>query len=141
MDKINCEEFLMSKMAEIDGEETQIFAEQTKAHLVSCENCQNQFEEMQIFVNRLKRQKRNNPNPHLWSAIEKRIGVRKTSKVNRKPFVLIGVLLFACKLLEILPEDDPGLAFRFIPLIFVVALFVLIKENPFKINAELSLEK
>jgi len=34
-----------------------------------------------------------------------------------------------------------GLAFKIVPLIFVVALFVFLKENPFKINAELGLER
>ena len=40
-----------------------------------------------------------------------------------------------------LPARDPGMAFKLVPLVIVALLFVLIKENPFRINTELVLER
>lgn len=137
MNEINCENALMAKMAEIDGEETNFFSERMNLHLATCENCRREIEEMQFADNLLKRQTRRETNADLWSAIETRIGVQNDSRIGWKPFVLLGVILVAYKLLEMLPEDDFGLAFKLVPLAFIVALFVFLKENPFKINAEL----
>ncbi len=131
----------MAKMAEADGEKTQFSAEQTESHLNFCENCRNDLAEMQIIGDLFKTQTRSETNPNLWAAIEKRLDAQKPPKVNLKLFVFFGVLLFVCKLLEIFSERDFGLAFKLTPLIFAAVLFALIKENPFKINAELTLER
>ena len=56
-------------------------------------------------------------------------------------FALIGLLLVIYKLLEMLPARDPGMAIKLVPLVIVALLFVLIKENPFRINTELVLER
>lgn len=142
MNEINCEMVLMTKMAEIDGEETEISSEQMNLHLASCENCHLEIGQMQLADNLLKKQTRRGQNADLWSAIEKQIGAQSTApQLAWKPFALLGVLLIAYKLLEMLPERDFGLAFKLVPLIFVVALFVFLKENPFKINHELVPER
>jgi hypothetical protein len=39
-----------------------------------------------------------------------------------------------------IPERDLGFAIKVVPLILVITLFAFLKENPFKINAELILE-
>ena len=96
---------------------------------------------MQTADNLLKRQARREQQADLWTPIEKQIRSNSVSEISRKPFLLLGALLVAYKLLEMLPERDFGLAFKLVPLIIVVALFVFIKENPFKINTDLILEK
>ncbi len=141
MNEINCENVLMAKMAELDGEETKISVEIITSHLAICENCRMEFEQMQITNNLFKRQTQREQEADLWSAIEERIGAQSASPINWKPFVLLGVVLVGYRLLEMLPEQDLGLAFKIVPLIFVVVLFVFLKENPFKINAELGLER
>jgi predicted anti-sigma-YlaC factor YlaD len=141
MNETNCENVLMAKMAEIDGEETTVFSEQINLHLATCENCRQEIEQMQVADNLLKRQVRREQDADLWSAIEKQIGAKTTSQIGWKPFALLGVLLVAYKLLEMLPRQDFGLAFKLVPLVFIVALFVFLKENPFKINAELMPER
>jgi len=40
-----------------------------------------------------------------------------------------------------LPEAEPGWAIELAPLIIFGALLVFLRENPFKINTELILEK
>ncbi len=141
MNEINCEIFLMTKMAEIDGEETEISAEQMNLHLAACGNCRQEIEQMRSTDNLLGRQTRHEQDADLWSAIENRIGKQTVSQTGWKPFALLGALLVAYKLLEMLPAQDLGLAFKFVPLVLIVVLFVFLKENPFKINSELIPER
>lgn len=139
MNKINCEDLLAAMMARLDGEDTEISAERATLHLAGCAGCRQEFEQMQITDNLLKRQSRREQDADLWSAIEPQLKAKK--QTNRQPFVFLGIFLVAYKLLEMLPEDEFGLWFKIVPLVFVIALFGFLKENPFKINTELILEK
>lgn len=141
MNEISCENILTAKMAELDGEETGISFEKINSHLSICKNCQTEFEQMRTTGNLLRRQTRREHEAKLWSAIEKQISAQTSSAINWKMFVLIGALLIGYKLLEMLPARDLGLAFKIVPLVCAAALFVFLKENPFKINAELGLER
>ena len=141
MNEMNCENVLLAKMAELDGEAAEISVETINSHLSICENCRMGFKQMQAAENLFRKQTRRQQEANLWSPIERRIGARTASPVNWKPFVLLGVILVGYKLLEMLPATDLGLAFKIVPLIFVVALFVFIEENPFKINAELGSQR
>ncbi len=138
MNEINCENVLMAKMAEIDGEEAGFSSEQVTLHIAACENCRREIEQMRLSDNLFKNQTRRGQPADLWSAIENQIGNKTVYQISWKPFVLLVVILVAYKLLEMLPERDFGLAFKLVPLVFIVALFVFLKENPFKINAELT---
>jgi predicted anti-sigma-YlaC factor YlaD len=137
MNKENCEEILMAAMAFFDGEESEISKEEISAHLEGCEGCRREIGEMQNVSVLLARQERSVSEVDLWSAVQPRIEAR----ANWKPFVFLGFLLVVYKLAEMLPERDLGFAFKILPLVFVVALFGFLKENPFKINTELILEK
>jgi hypothetical protein len=141
MNEISCENALMAKMAEIDGEGTELSAEQINLHLANCENCRQEIQQMRLADNLLRRQTRCEQDANLWSAIETSIGTQTASPIGWKPFALLGVLLVVYKLLEMLPERDFGLAFKLVPLVLIVGLFVFLKENPFKINDELTLER
>lgn len=138
---MNCEDALTAKMAEIDGEETEISAERIDLHLATCENCRREVEQMRSADNLLKGNARREQTADLWSAIETRIDAKEVSQNDWKPFALLGALLVAYKLLEMLPEQTFGLAFNLVPLILIVATFVILKENPFKINDELVSER
>ena len=137
MNKENCEEILMTQMAVFDGEETYISPEELNAHLEKCESCRREIEEMKSTFALLGRHERRLSEADLWPAIEPRL----KAKTYWQPFVFLAVFLVAYKLAEMLPANDLGFAFKIVPLVFVVALFVLLKENPFKINTELILEK
>jgi hypothetical protein len=137
MNKENCEEILTAKMAVFDGEETEFSPEELDAHLAGCESCRRESDEMQSIFALLKRQERRVSNVDLWSAIEPRIEV----KTNWQPFLFLAGFLVVYKLAEMVPKTDLGFAFKFVPFVFVVALFVFLKENPFRINTELILEK
>ncbi len=139
MNKENCEDILMALAAVFDGEKTDFSPEQLKEHTASCENCRREIEQMQNTFTLLKQQERREQNVNLWSAIEPRIATE--AKTNWRPLVFLIIFLVVYKLLEMLPERDFGLAFKIVPLVFVIVLFVFLKENPFKINTELILEK
>ncbi len=140
MNEINCENVLMAKMAEIDEEVIAISAEAINLHLESCENCRREFELMSAADNLLKMQRRRLNEADLWSEIEAEILRKTASHFDLKPFILIGFLLIAYKLLEMIPEQEFGFIFRLVPLAFIVGLFFLLKENPFRINTELAQE-
>jgi anti-sigma factor RsiW len=137
MNKENCDEILMARMAIFDGEKTEVSPEELNAHLEKCEGCRREIEEMQSTFALLRQQERRVYGADLWPAIEPRL----EAKTNWRPFVFLAVFLVAYKLAEMLPERDLGFVFKIVPLVFVVALFGFLKENPFKINTELILEK
>jgi predicted anti-sigma-YlaC factor YlaD len=139
---MNCEDILIQKSALIDGEKAELSGEQINAHLADCESCRRQIEQMENAVALLKRQKRREQDADLWSAIEKQISTKTTavSPLKWQPFVLVGAFLVIYKLLEMMPERDPGWALRIVPFILITVLFGFLKENPFKINSELILE-
>ena len=143
MNKMNCEDILIQKSALLDGESADLSAEEINAHLETCENCRQEIERMENAIFLLERQERLGIDADLWTAIEKRIGVQSASSFNVKwqPFVFVGVLMVVYKLLEMLPERDLGWALKLVPLVLIVLLFGFLKENPFRINTELILEK
>ena len=141
MKELSCEDVLMTQMAAADGEESAFSTKQLAAHLAACANCQHELKQLQALDQLLAGHTLSEPRVDLWPAIENRIGKRTRSALGWKPFALIGLLLVIYKLLEMLPARDPGLAFKLVPLVIVALLFVLIKENPFRINTELVLER
>jgi hypothetical protein len=141
MNEINCETALLAKMAEMDGEETELSAEQINLHVATCEQCCQEIEQMQAADTLLKRQTRREQTADLWAALETQIGAQEVVQKGWKPFAWLGALLVAYKVLELLPAQKFGLAFNLVPLVLIVVTFVFLKENPFKINDELGWER
>lgn len=138
MKELSCENVLMAQMAAADGEEPEFSKQQLSAHIAGCANCQNELKQLQALDQMLSGHTLLEPRVDLWPEVENRV---TKSAIGWRPFVLIGLLLVIYKLLEMLPARDPGLAFKLVPLVIVVLLFVFIKENPFKINTELVMER
>jgi anti-sigma factor RsiW len=139
MKELTCEDVLMSQMAAADGEAPEFSTQQLSAHISGCANCQHELKQMEALDQLLTGQTISESHADLWPAIDKRIA--KHAALSYRPFALIGLLLVIYKLLEMLPARDPGMAFKLVPLVIVVLLFVFIKENPFRINTELVLER
>lgn len=139
MKELGCEDVLMAQMAAADGEEPAFSKELLAVHVAGCANCHHELKQLQALDQVLAGHTLSVPRVDLWPAIENRIAKRTVS--GWKPFALIGLLLVIYKLLEMLPARDPGMAIKLVPLVIVALLFVLIKENPFRINTELVLER
>jgi hypothetical protein len=137
-----CEATILSLMAVFDGETPLLSAEQTAQHVSSCAQCQLEVKDQKAAASLLSGQKRRADNADLWLQIEKRINNKSISKpvMGRNFFLLLGAILIIYKLLEMIPSQGPGFLFKFVPVVFIAALFYVFKENPFKINTELKLE-
>jgi len=120
------------------GEEPELSKELLAAHVAGCANCHRELEQLQALDQVLAGHTLREQHVDLWPAIENRITKRT---VDWKPFALIGLLLVIIKLLEMLPAHDLGMTIKLVPLVIVALLFVLIKENPFRINTELVMER
>lgn len=138
MNEVNCDDVLMAWMAERDGEKPTLAGEQISSHIKSCAKCRQEVEQIMRVDSLLKGQARHQQDANVWPAVETRLGSRTVPQIGWAPFGVFGAIFFAYKLLEMLPERAPGLAFKLVPLILFVGLFVLIKENPFRINTELT---
>jgi predicted anti-sigma-YlaC factor YlaD len=147
VNQTNCEEAMMQIMAELEGEETAVSSEQAAAHLAFCGACRQEIEQLQNTLDLLTAHQRRAHDADLWPEIENRLeaqtGVqhRPASQAAWQPFLILGAFLVAYKLLELLPEREPGWFLKLVPVILIVALFGFLKENPFKINTELTLER
>lgn len=131
----------MALMAERDGENPALSRQQIALHLDECEMCRRESEEMLSVDSLLKVQSRQPHDANVWPAVEKRLNARVIPQIGWAPFAILGAVFVAYRLIEMLPERAPGLAFKLVPLVFVIGLFVVIRENPFRINAELTLER
>src|SRR5687767_10453136 len=141
MNEVNCDDVLMAWMAESDGEQPTLAGEQISAHLKTCENCRQELAQHERVDSLLKSQARHQHDANLWPVVEKRLASRIVPRIGWAPFALFGAIFVAYKLFEMLPEQAPGIAFKLVPLILIVGLFLVIKENPFRINAELKWER
>jgi hypothetical protein len=141
MTELNCESVCMSAMAMADGYQAEVSAEQIDAHLAGCADCRQELDQLRAVATLLAGQKRQQQNAHIWAGIVRRLpdSPQSTSQ-TWQPFALLGVLLLGYKLAEMLPDRDFGLLFKLVPVVLIVAAFGYLKENPFKINAELRLE-
>jgi len=141
MNEVNCDDVLMALMAESDGEKPTLAGEQISSHIKSCGKCRQEVEQILRVDALLKSQTRYPHDANLWPAVEESLGSPNLARIGWAPFGLFGAIFVAYKLFEMLPERAPGLAFKLVPLIFIVGLFLVIKENPFRINAELASER
>lgn len=140
MTEPSCEDVLMAQMAATDGEEPAFSKEQIASHTTGCVNCQNELKQLLVLDRVLAGHTIAEPHVDLWPGIQNRIAKPAGFVRGWHPFALIGLLLVIYKLLEMLPARDPGMVLKLVPLVIVTLLFVLIRENPFRINTDLVME-
>lgn len=141
MSEIECEKIQLAIMAGIDSEASLVSVERIGFHLNACDGCRKQMEEMKTTDQLFERQERLEQDADLWPGIQNQIVVRRHSKTSWQPFLVVSLLLVAYKLFEMLSHEPPAFAFKLLPLAILIGLFVAIRENPFKVNSELILEK
>ncbi|HWN11131.1 MAG TPA: hypothetical protein VNO50_17970 [Pyrinomonadaceae bacterium] len=142
MSELNCERVSMAAMAIEDGYQPELSSEQIGTHLASCADCRRELQELRRLSTLLDTQERQLPTENLWQQIERRlpnVTRRDTSRVSAS-FMFLGALLLGYRLLELIPDRDFSFLFKFVPVLLVIAAFAYLRENPFKINSELSLE-
>jgi len=135
-----CELMLMAMMAAADGESAPLSTDEINVHLSVCADCREEAVRMQRAGDLFRHASRRDDAIDLWTAIDVRLA-QQPSRIGWGPFAVVSLLLLVYKLVEMLPEAEPGWAIELAPLIIFGALLVFLRENPFKINTELILEK
>lgn len=143
MKEMNCETVLMAAMAAADGHPAKMETEQIEAHLAVCGDCRSELEALGGLVKLLDSRKRRQSDEDLWRTLEPRLfdqTPRHPAAREAKMWVPIGLILLSYKLIEQIPDRHLALVYKLLPLLLVTAVFVYLKQNPFKINTELKLE-
>lgn len=140
MNKADCEKVLILKMAEMDGEADAVPAEMVTSHLGACASCRDAIDQLQRLDSLLENTVRNALEADLWPGIMEQVTARIDRGTRLTPFLLIGVLMVIYKTLEFVPFHEFGMAFKLAPLVLIVAFFVFLKENPFRIDPQIEQE-
>jgi hypothetical protein len=143
MAELNCEGICAAAMAIADGYRPVMAADEINAHIEHCPECRQEITELRALCILLDTQKRQPQIANSWTNIEAVLSlssVEHSAASGWRPFVLLGVLLVGYRLVEMVPDRNLVWLFKLIPVIFVVIAFSYLRENPFKINAELRLE-
>ena len=140
MKDLTCENVLLAIMAAADGENAQLSPEEVNVHLRDCENCRDEAVRMKRVSAIFRQAIRREETIDLWPAISRRLD-QQSPRVAWEPYAIVSVMLLAYKLVELIPKAEPGWAINLVPLIIFAAFLVFVRENPFRINTELLLEK
>ena len=143
MTTLNCESVCMAAMAIADGCQSELSSQQVEAHLADCSDCRRDVGQLRELSRLLDAQERRQRTGNVWKLVERRLSnaapVQSTSRAWH-PFMLLGVLLLGYRIAEMVPDRDFGFLFKLVPVLLVIAAFIYLKENPFKIHSELRLE-
>jgi hypothetical protein len=143
MTELNCESVCMAAMAIADGYQADLSPNEIKTHTTNCADCRHEIEQLGALSSLLDTQKRRPQIADAWTALEERLPAgpaEQSPALQRYLFPLLGMLLLGYRLVEILPDRDLIWLFKLLPIIFVAAAFIYLRENPFKIHAELRFE-
>jgi hypothetical protein len=142
MKELNCESVCMAAMANADGYSA-LSSDEIEAHIKTCPDCRQEIAQLRTLSSLLDTQKRQQHIVDTWASVAARLPVvrpEESAAPQRHLFLLLGLLLLSYRLFEIIPDRDLDWLFKFLPIIFVVAVFGYLRENPFKINTELRFE-
>ena len=135
---MNCDEALMMKMAELDGE--QEGSKEVDAHIDGCDKCRLELDAMRNLDELFQKHERVESNARVWPAVSERIS-KTESWVGWQIFAVAALALVVFKIVTMSLANEPGFLFGLVPLAIAAVLFALLRENPFKVNTELILEK
>ena len=135
---MKCEEAMIMKMAELDGEQARSVEADT--HIEGCENCRREVAAMRSLDGIFGVHRAARADTNLWPEVRERIG-RQESSIGWQIFAIPVLALVAFKIVVMSLENEPGLLFGLVPLAIAAVLFALLRENPFRVNTELILEK
>lgn len=143
MTELNCEMVCLAAMVILDGRQAERSAEEIENHLTNCPACRDEVKQLTALKVLLGSQKRRELSADVWSTIREKVVVQAPQKTNsraRLPFMVLAGLLLGYRLIDLIPKADLGMIFKVVPVLIVIAVFMYVKENPFKINTQLRLE-
>jgi len=124
-------------MAVFDGEKPQLPEKEIQEHLVSCAACRRELEQLKYALGPLDRQRRRLFTEDVWPGIETCVEGQTAELRSRRDvqvFVVLGLFLLACRVLDVLPGITVNLVIKLMPIMAVIVLFGALKQNPFLIS-------
>jgi predicted anti-sigma-YlaC factor YlaD len=134
----------MAAMAMEDGYVPEMPSDQIEAHLADCGACRKEVGQLRGLANLIAAQERRQRSEEsVWPRVERRLpdaAFSKRASNTWRPFLFLGALLLGYRIAEMVSGRDFGVLFKVGPILLVIAAFCYLRENPFKIESELSLE-
>src|SRR6266853_4006150 len=107
MTEHNCESVCMAAMAMADGYQADLSPDEIKTHTMNCADCRQEIEQLQALSSLLDTQKRQPQVANTWTSLEMRLPAGPavpSPTLQRYLFPLLGVMLLAYRLIEMLPN-------------------------------------
>jgi anti-sigma factor RsiW len=130
-------------MAALDGETPPLSEQEIHEHLATCAACRAEVEQLQRVIAPLNRQKPRVFTEDVWPGVEAALRKQAAPAQPRREayvFAVLGLFVFACKVLGVLPELGGNWLPKVLPLVAALVLFGVLKQNPFHITGNLKLE-
>jgi predicted anti-sigma-YlaC factor YlaD len=140
MNQENCESICLAAMAVVDGETPPIPAAEIELHLGQCARCRSQVGQLKPIIDLLNVQRRREPNESVWDGVAENLKPRneaRTASDHWPWFLLLGLLLAGYRIAVVTSDWEPGVWLKLTPILFAVAVFALLRQNPFKVNPDI----
>jgi len=137
MNQVNCENVCLAAMAVADGEKPLIPAPDIELHLAQCDRCRADVEQLQAFIELLNAPRRRERTESVWRRVAE--SLRHSGKARTVPdhwpwFLLLGLLLAGYRVIVAASDWEPSILFKVAPVLLAIAVFIFLRENPFKVN-------
>lgn len=141
MKEPDCRTICIAAMALEDGHRPEITADHIEAHLRACPDCSRELAALREVSALLKAQHRASGTADIWRRIEPRLidTASGRSRTQSYAFLGLGVFLLAYKLFEMVPDARWGMHVKLIPIAVSIAVFALLRVNPFKVDPDVDL--
>jgi predicted anti-sigma-YlaC factor YlaD len=142
MNRVNCESIRLAAMAVADGENPLIPAPDIELHLSTCDHCRSDVAQLQSLLKLLDGQHRRERTEILWDGIAEDLRPKTalpTTADHWPWFMLLGLLVAVYRIAVSTSDWEPGWWLKLAPVLLVIAVFGLLRENPFKVNTELKI--
>jgi anti-sigma factor RsiW len=140
MNQMSCESVRLAAMAIADGEKPLILAADVELHLAQCDRCRSEVERLKSVIDLLNEQRRRERTEGVWGRVVERLSRKKRARAasDHWPWLLLlGLFLAGYRVVVAALDLEPGLWLNLAPALLAIAVFGLLRENPFKINSEL----
>jgi anti-sigma factor RsiW len=127
-------------MAIADGEKPLIPAAVVEFHLAQCDRCRGEVERSKSVIDLLNAQRRRERTESVWGRVVERLSRRERARAASDHWhwlLLLGLFLAGYRVVVAALDLEPGLWLNLAPVLLAIAVFGLLRENPFKINSEL----
>jgi len=140
MNQVSCECICLAAMAIADGEKPLILAADIELHLAQCDRCRSEVERLKSLIDLLNAQRRRERTESVWGLVAERLRREERARTasDRWPWLLLlGLFLAGYRVAVAALHWEPGLWLNLAPALLAIAVFGLLRENPFKVNSEL----